>query len=67
MSILLWHELIGHAVLCYIHPKNPWNYASNANAQPPVTGWGTCDPVVNIENMARRQLHFRLRRPQYYN
>jgi hypothetical protein len=67
-SVLLWHELVGHAIKKLDHPKkrwNTWSYRDSVSANEKVE-WITGDPTIAIENEARERLNLKKRRPQYW-
>jgi RHS repeat-associated protein len=66
-SIILWHELMGHAIKGKDHPTKEWNTYQFRNSVPLPKGWGRVDPAIEIENQARKKLGISDRRPQYYD
>jgi hypothetical protein len=67
-EIVLWHELVGHAILQKDHPYQPWNIWKYGDAKVKPAGWGMkSDPTIEIENQARTALGLPLRRAVYWD
>ena len=69
-EMLLWHELVGHAILENGHPKQLWNTYSFKRLKRirESPRWKIGDPAILIENEAGAILApTKSRRPQYYD